>query len=102
MRVAGAGGDLGSHAEVAGARLLAAAGCQLVDVVAQLLGCRSRPGVDHRQLAHTPAGRVEALPVQIPHDPPSGAVRPGGDRVESVDRQLAQSLKVRALAAEAL
>ena len=93
---------LGSDTEVAAVRLLAAAGRQLVDVVAQLLGGHTGAGVDHRQLAH-PAGRgVEALPVQIPHDPPLSAIIESRDRVQAVDRQLAQSLNVGALATEAL
>jgi hypothetical protein len=40
--------DLRSDAEVAVAGLLAAAGCQLVDVVTQLLGSHPGAGVDHR------------------------------------------------------
>ena len=49
-----------------------------------------------------PAGGVEPLPVQIPHDPAAGAIAERRDRVQPVDGQLAQTLKVGALAAEAL
>lgn len=41
-------------------------------------------------------------PVYVPHNPTAGAVAEPGDRVKPVHRQLAQALKVRALAAEAL
>ena len=41
------------------------------------------------------------MPIEIPHDPTAGVCAESFDRVESVDRQLAQTLKVRALAAEA-
>ena len=102
VRVARAGGDLRSHAEVAAAGLLAAAGRQLVDVVAQLLGGHAGAGIDDRELAHAAAGCFEPLPVQIPHHP-AGAVRAERcDRVQPVDGQLTQTLKVRALDAEAL
>ena len=100
--VAGACGDLRADTEVAAARLLAAAGRQLVDVVAQLIGGHPGSGVDHRQLAHPTSRGVEALPVQIPHDPTASAITESRDRVQAVDRQLAQTLNVGALAAEAL
>lgn len=45
---------------------------------------------------------VEPQPVYVPHNPTAGAVAEPGDRVKPVHRQLAQALKVRALAAEAL
>ena len=102
VRVARAGGHLCADAEVAGAGLLAAAGRQLVDVVAQLLGGHPGAGVDDRQLAHPAAGCVEPLPVQIPHHPAARSVAERRDRVQPVDGQLTQTLKVRALAAEAL
>ena len=102
VRVTGARGHLRSHAEVAGRRLLATARRQLVDVVAQLPGGHPRPGVDHRQLPHPATGAVEPLPVQIPHHP-AGAVRAESrDRVQPVDGQLTQTLKVRALAPQPL
>ena len=41
-------------------------------------------------------------PVHVPHDPAAGAVAKRGDCVEPVDGQLAQALKVGALAPEAL
>ena len=65
-------------------------------------GGHAGAGVGHRQLAHPAAGGVEPQPVQVPHDPAAGAVAERGDRVEPVDGQLAQALKVGAFAAEAL
>jgi hypothetical protein len=82
--------------------LLTAARGQLVDVPAQLLRRHAGAGVGHRQLAHSSSRSVESLPVEVPHDPPAGAATERGDRVEPVDGQLAEALKVRALAAEAL
>jgi hypothetical protein len=72
VRVPGAGGNLCAGAEVAATRLLAAAGRQLVDVVAQLCGGHPCPGVDYRQLPHMAARGVKPLPVQIPHHPAAG------------------------------
>ncbi|HEY2437034.1 MAG TPA: hypothetical protein VGH93_07620, partial [Solirubrobacteraceae bacterium] len=60
------------------------------------------PGVCDRQLAHPAARGVEPLPVEVLHHVADSAVAEPGDRVEPVDGQLAQALKVRALAAEAL
>jgi len=102
VRVAGAGGHLRSHAKVSGQGLLATAGRQLVDVVAQLLGGHPGPGVDNRQLAHPAARVVEPCPVQIPHNPAAGVGAEGSDRVQSVDSQFAQTLKVGAFATETL
>ena len=102
VRVARAGGDLRADTEVSGGGLLAAARGQLVDVAAQLLMRHASAGVDHRQLAQAAARGVEPQPVHVPHDPAAGAVAERADRVEPVDGQLAQALKVRALAAEAL
>ena len=82
--------------------MLPAARRQLVDVVAQLIGGHPGAGVDHRQLAHPTGGGVEALPVKIPHDPTASAIIESRDRVQAVDRQVAQTLNVGALAAEAL
>ena len=101
VRVAGAGGDLRADAEVAGGGLLAAAGGQLVDVAAQLLGGHPGAGVCHRQLAHPAARGVEALPVQVPDDAAAGGTGLRGDCVEPVDGELAQALQVGAFAAEA-
>ena len=102
VRIARAGGDLCADAEVAAAGLLAAAGRQLVDVVAELLGGHAGAGVDDRELAHAAAGCFEPLPVQIPHHP-AGAVRAERrDRIQPVDGQLTQTLKVRALAPQPL
>ena len=100
--VARARGDLCSDAEVTGGGLLAAARGQLVDVPAQLLGGHAGAGVCDRQFAHPAARGVEPLPVEVPHHAADSAVSERGDRVEPVDRQLAQALKVGALAAEAL
>ena len=102
VRVAGAGGHLRADAEVAAGGLLAAARGQLVDVLAQLLGGHPGAGVCDRQLAHPPAGGVEPLPVEVPHHAAASSVAECGDRVEPVDGQLTQALKVRALAAETL
>ena len=82
--------------------MLAAARGQLVDVPAQLLGGHAGAGVGDRQLAHPAAGGVEPLPVDVPHDKAGAVVAERGDRVESVDGQLAQALKISAFAAEAL
>ena len=68
---------------------------------AQLLGGHAGAGVCDRQLAHPPAGGVEPQPVEVPHDPAAGDRALCGDRVQAVDGQLAQALKVRAFAAEA-
>ena len=95
-------GHLCSYAEVPGRRLLATTRRQLVDVVAQLLGGHPGPGVDHRQLAHPTVRGVKPLPVQIPHHPAADISAQRRDRVEPVDRQLTQTLEVRAFAAEAL
>jgi hypothetical protein len=70
--------------------------------VAQLPGGHPSPGIDHRQLAHPAVGGVKPLPVQIPHHPAAGISAQRRDRVEPIDGQLTQTLKVRALAAEAL
>src|SRR5450755_2773779 len=101
VRVPGAGGNLCADAEVAAAGLLAAAGRQLVDVVAQLCGGHPRP-VDYRQLPPPATRGVKPLPVQIPHHPAVGISAERRDRIQRVDRQLSQTLKVRALAAQAL
>jgi hypothetical protein len=100
--VARAGGDFRADAEVAGRRLLAAARGQLVDVAVQLLGGHPGARVGDRQLAHAAARGVEPQPVHVPHDPAAGDRALGVDRVEPVDRQLAQSLHVGAFAAEPL
>ena len=102
VRVAGAGGDLRADAEVAAGGLLAAARGQLVDVAVQLLGGHPGARVGHRQLAHAAARGVEPQPVHVPHDPAAGDRAVGIDRVEPVDRQLAQALQVGAFAAEPL
>ncbi len=49
-----------------------------------------------------PAEGVEALPVQIPHNPSGAERRQHVDCVEPVDRQLTQELQVSVLAAQAL
>jgi hypothetical protein len=95
-------GDLRSDAEVTDGGLLAAARGQLVDVPAQLLGGHAGAGVCDRQLAHATGRGVEPLPVEVPHHAAGSAFSERGDRVEPVDRQLAQALKVAALTAEAL
>jgi hypothetical protein len=77
-------------------------GYEVAGVAAQLLGGHPRPGVDHRQLPHPAAGGVKPLPVQIPHHPAVAISAERRDRVQPVDRQLTQALKVRALAAEPL
>jgi len=100
--VAGAGGDLRADAEVADGGLLAAARGQLVDVAVQLVGGRPGARVGDRQLAHAAARGVGPQPVHVPHDPVAGDRALGVDRVEPVDRQLAQSLQVGAFAAEPL
>ena len=83
-------GHLRTHAKVACQRLLATARGQLVDVVTQLPGGHSGPGVDHRQLPHSASGGVEPLPVQIPHHPPARISAQRRDRIQPVDRQLTQ------------
>jgi hypothetical protein len=100
--VARARGDLRSDAEVTGGGLLAAGRGQLVDVAPQLVGGHAGAAVCDRQFAHPAARGVEPLPVEVPHHPADSAVSERGDRVEPVDGQLAQALKVGALAAEAL
>jgi len=102
VRVARAGSDLRADTEVASGGLLAAARGQLVDVLAQLLGSHPGAGICDRHLAHPAARGVEPLPVEVPHHTAASAVAERGDRVEPVDGQLAQGLKVGALAAEAL
>jgi hypothetical protein len=102
VRVARTGGDLRADAEVAGDGLLAAARGQLVDVPAQLLRRHAGTGICDRQLAHPAARGVETQPIEVPHHAADSAVSERGDRVEPVDGQLAQALKVGALAAEAL
>ena len=102
VRVARAGGDLRADAEVTGGGLLAAARGQLIDVLAQLLGVHAGAGVCDRQLAYPAARGVEPLPVEVPHHAADSALAERGDRVEPVHGQLAQALKVGALAAEAL
>jgi hypothetical protein len=47
-----------------------------------------------------PPEGVEPCPVQIPHHPAAGVGVEGRDRVQSIDGQLAQTLKVRAFAAQ--
>ena len=49
-----------------------------------------------------PPEAVEPLPVEVPHHTADRAVAERGDRVEPVDSQLAQALKVGALATETL
>jgi hypothetical protein len=100
--VPGARGHLCSYAEVPGQRLLATTRRQLVDVIAQLPGAHPSPGIDHRQLPHPAVGGVKPLPVQIPHHPTAGISAQRRDRIEPVGGQLTKTLKVRALAAEAL
>jgi hypothetical protein len=78
----------------------AAAGGQLVDVLAQLVGRHAGAGVCDRQLAHPAAGGVEPLPVEIPDDPAARVVTERGDRVKPVDSQLAPALNVDAVAAQ--
>ena len=58
--------------------------------------------VPEEQLAHPAAGGVEPQPVEIPHHAAASAAAERRDRVEPVDGQLAQALKVGALATEAL
>ena len=70
--------------------------------LAQLLRGHAGAGVCDRQFAHPAARGVEPLPVEVPHHAADRAVSERGDRVEPVDSQLAQALKVGALAAEAL
>ena len=49
-----------------------------------------------------PPEAVEPLPVEVPHHTADRAVAERGDRVEPVDGQLTQALKIGTLAAEAL
>jgi hypothetical protein len=102
MRVARAGRYLRADAEVAVGGLLPAARGQLVDVLAQLLGSHPSARICDRQLAQPAARGVEPQPVDVPNHPTTASVAEPGDCVKPVHRQLAQALKVRALATGAL
>jgi hypothetical protein len=98
--VAWDGGDLGADAEVASACLLAAAGGEVVDEVAHLLGCHAKAGVGDGELSLPPVGLLDALPVEVPDDAAGSALADRGDGFHGVDGQLAQPLQVRAFGAQ--